>query len=72
VIPNSTKFNLVPELWVPQNLSTDGIQSRVLDHHFGVLACGLVVLEVNNAWWETSLEFGCVFRSDGRENLDVR
>jgi hypothetical protein len=72
VVSNSTKLDLVPELWVPQNLSTNGIQSRVLDDHFGVLACSLVVLEVDNAWWETSLEFGCVFRSDGREDLDMR
>ena len=72
MIPDPTKLDLFSELRVPQNFSTDGIQSRVLDDHFGVLARGLVVLEIDNTWWETSLEFGCVFRGDGRKDLDMR
>jgi hypothetical protein len=71
MIPHSAQLDIIPKLGVPQNLSTDSIQSRIFDDHFGLLSSLFVVLQVDDAWWETSLEFLSVFWWDGGGDLDM-
>lgn len=65
VVADASEADLVLELRMPEHFSADGVSSRICDH------C-LVLLDLDDAGGETSLELGLQLFRDRRQDFDAR
>lgn len=72
MVSYSAQPDLVRKLLMPQHLPTDRIQPRVRHYHARVLARAIVMYEVDDARWETLLEFDGVLCRDFVDDFNMR